>query len=113
MTSYLRALLIIANHPVVQNILMPLIDQKNEQFYWHDLNYGVLSSGEKVAVSWALSLWSDEVLPADWTNSILGFGIMSSSLQTAVLKAIEVRHQVEAGLRQELEEKSFLNIDIQ
>jgi hypothetical protein len=74
MTRQLEAVLMIAEAvPSVRNRLLAVIDQRNETIYWEDLNYGVLSGGEKAAVSWAYAVWTDAPVPDGWRDPFEGF----------------------------------------
>lgn len=84
---------------MLEKILLPQIDTKRELIHWECLNYGVLSGGEKAAVSWARCVWNDKQVPttpAEWEeypgypmrDPFEGFGIMEPDLHAAVLSAL-------------------------
>lgn len=108
MTRQLEAVLIIARHPVMEPILMPLIDLEHEEVRWDRIRSG-LSGGERAAAAWAWCVWNDHQIPvtkaADWGASreegwrdpFEGFGVMSPSLQRACLQALLHRHEYAGG----------------
>lgn len=93
MSQQLKAVLIIVESaPSIRNRLLSIIDQENETIYWDDLNYGVLSGGEKAAASWVYSVWTDAPVPAGWRDPFEGFGVMGPETQAACLTALAFRH---------------------
>jgi hypothetical protein len=92
MSKQLQAVLMIARHPVMRDVLLPIINQQNETIFWEKLDYGVLSGGMKTAASWARAVWSDELPPKQWRDPFEGFPVMSRELQRIVLAAVAYRH---------------------
>ncbi len=106
MSNQMKALMMLANHPRLEHILAPAIDVKREEFHWRKINYGVLSGGQKVALSWAYCIWEDKQIP-EWNESdakekfalrdgvrdpIAAFGVLDRELQVLMLQALLVRH---------------------
>lgn len=104
MTLQMEAILMIAKHPLIEPILLPLIDPERETIHWSRLKYGVLSGGEKAAISWAWCIWTDTQIPhgkaecelanlcdLNWRDPFDCFGVMGGSLQRTVLAALSHR----------------------
>jgi hypothetical protein len=91
----MQALMMIADDPEIGQVLLSILDVQRDEVRWQDLNYGVLSGGQKATLSWAWAIWTDSSPPAHWRDPFEGFGVMSVSLQTAVLKALVHRHSNE------------------
>ena len=94
MSRQMEAVLMIAAHPVIKDALMPIIDVAKEEIHWGDFNYGVLSGGQKAAVSWVYAIWQDQSPDAvrHFRDPFEGFGVMSRELQALVVKALLHRH---------------------
>jgi hypothetical protein len=88
MSKQLEAVLMIAHHGVIREHFLPYIDLKREEIRWDEFPYGVLSGGQKAAVSWAYSVWTDGPVPEGWRDPFEGFGVMSRELQVLVLNAM-------------------------
>ena len=93
MSNQLRAVLLIAEHPAISHVMLPLIAIAREDIDWRSLNYGVLSGGQKAAVSWLYSIWTDGPVPKGWRDPFEGFGVMDRKLQLLVLQALATRHE--------------------
>lgn len=106
MTNQMEAILILASDSRLKAILVPIIDQKNEQIHWDRLGGGH-SGGIKAALSWAYCIWTDmqisddkhgdevvNIMDAYWRDPFEGFGMMDRTLQVLVLKALAHRHGV-------------------
>lgn len=60
MTPQQQALEILLTHPLFARILGPHYKREHGgSIQWHALNYGVLSGGEKGAITWAYAIWCD------------------------------------------------------
>lgn len=104
MTKQMEAFLMIAKNPVIWSIMEPIIDLKNESVFFDRLSVGVLSGGQKAAVSWCWCIWNDRQIPEQksedwraskeegWRDPLEGFGVMNRELQIAVLNALAHRH---------------------
>ena len=83
----MQAILMLAEYPLLAPILNPVIDLENESVHFAQIDYGVLSGGGKAAISWAHSIWADEVIPG-MRDPFDGFGVMNRDLQRLVLMAL-------------------------
>lgn len=48
-----RALIMIASHAATGETLTNVMESRRDEIHWDNLGYGVLSGGQKTAVSWA------------------------------------------------------------
>ncbi len=106
MSRQMEALLMLANFRSIKDILMPIIDPEKEEIHWDRLEYGVLSGGQKAAISWAWCIWSDKQTPTENKHGdpnycifdgkprdpFEGFGVMDRELQTLIAKALLHRY---------------------
>ncbi|OFZ81078.1 MAG: hypothetical protein A2603_05925 [Bdellovibrionales bacterium RIFOXYD1_FULL_55_31] len=83
----MQAILMLAEYPMLDPILNPVIDLENETVDFSEIDYGVLSGGGKAAISWAHSIWADKVIPG-LRDPFDGFGVMNRDLQRLVLMAL-------------------------
>jgi hypothetical protein len=93
MTRQLEAVLMVANHPTISRIMNPVIDKDRETIRWSEINYPVLSGGERAAISWIWCIWSDAQVPMDtgWRDPFDGFGVLDGNLQALIMKAFAHR----------------------
>jgi hypothetical protein len=95
MTKQMQALLTIATHPSLEEVLLPAINISREEFNLQKVKYETLSTGIQTAVSWAWCIWKD-MQTSNTDEGIRdpfeGFGNMSRDLQRLVLHALLVRH---------------------
>lgn len=95
-----RAILHLLEDSLFAQILRPVcIGRKGSpgitDIFFSRLEYGVLSGGEKTAVSWAYAIWRDEVnQDPDWRDPFDGFGILSLARQKRILEAMAIRHDM-------------------
>lgn len=107
MTRQVEAFLMLAEYPLLKPILIPRLDVKRETVQWHEINYGVLSGGQRTALSWAWCIWNDTGLPSDWQeypgyqmrDLFSSFGNMNQDLQCLILKALAHRHGLSLEVR--------------
>jgi hypothetical protein len=106
MSKQMEALLMLANYRSIKDILMPIVDPEKEEIHWDRLEYGVLSGGQKAAISWAWCIWNDRQTPVenkhDDPNYCIfdgkprdpfeGFGVMDRELQALIAKALLHRY---------------------
>ena len=88
MSRQMEAVLMIAENPVIRTHFLAVIDVKREEINWDDFPYGVLSGGQKAAVSWVYAIWTDGPVPEGWRDPFEGFGVMNRDLQGTVIKAL-------------------------
>lgn len=98
MTPQQQALEILLTHPLFARILGPHYKREHGgSIQWHALNYGVLSGGEKGAITWAYAIWCD-VSPTSqgeqkyWRDPFDGFCTLDNGLQDIILRAFAFRH---------------------
>ena len=108
MTKQLKAILIIAENPKLKKIFDPVIDIDRKMINWDAINYSSLSGGEKTAVSWAYSIWTDSQPPNEkgFRDLFEDFASLDREIQQAILTALAFRHgtfeipgQLEATLK--------------
>lgn len=98
MSKQIEAIEILLGHPLFKRFLGPVFDAQLENLHLDRINYGVLSGGEKAAISWAWVIWMDKQAPKskkDWQewpgyqlrDPFEGFGVMDETLQEIVLRA--------------------------
>ncbi len=93
MSSYVKAMQVLLGHPLFERLLGPIFHPGNESIEWSALNYGVLSGGEKAAISWAYSIWCNGPVPKGWRCPFEGYGTMDVQLQRLVVMALLTRHR--------------------
>ena len=94
-SSYILAMDYLCTHPLIERLVKPYYNRECETVRFRDINYGVLSGGEKAALSWAYGIWTNEMPPKGWRDPFEGFGVMSEDLQKIIIEAMALRN----GLR--------------
>jgi hypothetical protein len=98
--NQIKAIEILLEHPIYQHFLGPVYDRNNQTCHFDKINYGVLSGGERAAISWAFAIWEDKQPPKqdyqDWPGYLMrdpfeGFGVMQTDLQQIILRAFAYR----------------------
>ena len=106
MTKQMQAALHIANYRSIKDFALPAINVEQEEIHFDKMNYGVLSGGQKSAISWLWCVWKDQQVPetddgdpeftfnlaAGVRDPFAGFGNLDRELQTIILEAIAIRH---------------------
>lgn len=105
MSRQTQAIEILLQHPLFERLLGPVYNAERETCQFHLIHYGVLSGGERAAISWAWAIWEDRQVPKreadpdwkEWPGYLMrdpfeGFGVMDTALQILVLRAFARRH---------------------
>lgn len=93
-SSNMRAVLVLLGKKDIRKLLGPLMNIERDEIDWNKISYGSLPGGFQSALSWAFSLFCDEVPPQDWgwRDPFSSFGVMDRDLQILALKGLGVRH---------------------
>ena len=86
----MRAVLLILNADRrLMNSVSPFINFDTETIFWNEICKISFGSGHRAAVTWAYSIWTDELRPrANCFDAALS---MTPDLQAAVLQALALR----------------------
>ena len=52
----MKAILMIADHKAMKDVLKPAIDVERDEVRWEKIDFGVLSGGQRTAISWAYAI---------------------------------------------------------
>jgi hypothetical protein len=93
MSNEMKAVLMIAEHPAMKDILMPAIDIDRDEIRWDRIDMPGLSGGQRTALSWAYAIWTgSQIDPSTGMRDPFdGFRSMDRSLQVSVIGALAVR----------------------
>lgn len=107
MSRQVEALKMLLTDELFQRLLGPVFDAKGEMCHFDRIPYGVLSGGERAAISWAYAIWEDRRPPTresdtdwkEWPGYLMrdpfeGFGVMDWTRQQLVLEAYAWRWDV-------------------
>jgi hypothetical protein len=82
-------LLILKADPRLMDSVWPFINLKTETIFWDEIFKMAFGSGHRAAVTWAYSIWTDELRPS--ANCFDAALSMTPDLQQAVLQALALR----------------------
>lgn len=93
MTNTMKAVLMIAEHRTMKDIMMPAIDVERDEIRWNKIDPVGLSSGQRTALSWAYAIWTSAQvdLSKGMRDPFDGFRSMDRDLQLSVIGALAVR----------------------
>jgi hypothetical protein len=91
MSKAMKAVLMIAEHPAMKDILKPVMDTERDEIRWKDIEIGVLSGGQRTALAWAYAVWTGSQVDAasGMRDPFEGFRSMDRDLQFRVVGALE------------------------
>lgn len=84
----MNAVLMIAEHPEMTAILLPVIDLKENKIHWGFIDVRALTSAQRAALAWARCLWSGSQSSSQMADPFAGLKAMSPSLRVCVLNAL-------------------------
>jgi hypothetical protein len=86
----MKAVLMIAGHPAMKDILMPAIEIERDEIRWEKISMGGLSGGQRTALSWAYAIWTDSQIDPSrgMRDPFEGFRSMDRDLQFKVIGAL-------------------------
>jgi len=90
MTKTMLAVLTIAEHTGMNNLLMPLIDFEMNEVHWDKVDFTALSPDESAALSWAWCLWHGVQISegSGMRDPFLGFQDMTPELRVLAVNAL-------------------------
>lgn len=102
MSKQTEAIEILLTDSLYARILGPAFNRERETLHFDQIDYGVLSGGERAAISWAFAIWEDKQSPKlekDWQewpgyemrDPFSSFGVMDFFRQKVVLRAFAHR----------------------
>ena len=93
MSSAMKAILMIAEHPAMKDILMPAMDVDRDEIHWDKIDPSGLSGGQRTALSWAYAIWTDAQVDSStgMRDPFEGFRSMDRALQFCVIGALARR----------------------
>ena len=90
MSNAMKAILMIAEHKVMKDVLKPALDIERDEIHWDKIDRGGLSGGQRTAVSWAYAIWTDSQidLSKGMRDPFEGFRSLDRDLQFKIIGAL-------------------------
>ena len=90
MSKAMKAVMMIADHPAMKDVLKPALDIERDEVHWDKIAVGGLSGGQRTAIAWAYAIWTDSQI--DLSNGMRdpfeGFRSLDRDLQFKIIGAL-------------------------
>jgi hypothetical protein len=90
MSKAMKAVMMIAEHPAMKDVLKPVLDVERDEIRWEKIEHGVLSGGQRTGLSWAYAIWTDSQidLSKGMRDPFEGFRSLDRDFQFRIVGAL-------------------------